>query len=87
MLRINRTLSVTEVQVEHGILRRMRQAGLPFQVPEPVAALNGATVVETEAWANPRFVDTLILGSEVDPLGEVNDADGTAIEVLPGVPG
>jgi len=49
VLRISGFLSVAEVCAEHGILRRLRQSGLPFQVPEPVAASNGRTVIATTA--------------------------------------
>jgi homoserine kinase type II len=48
-LRVTEFLSVAEVRAEHRILRRLRQSDLPFQVPEPVAALNGLTVIETPA--------------------------------------
>ena len=49
VLRSSGFLSVAEVCAEHGILRRLRQSGLPFQVPEPVAASNGRTVIATTA--------------------------------------
>jgi len=49
VLRVTGFLSVAEVRAEHRILRRLRQSDLPFQVPEPVAAANGQTVIETPA--------------------------------------
>jgi homoserine kinase type II len=48
-LRVSGFLSVAEVRAEHRILRRLRQGGLPFQVPEPVAAPDGRTVIGTTA--------------------------------------
>ena len=51
VLRISGFLSVAEVRAEHRILRRLRHAGLPFRVPEPVAAPDGRTVIETTAGA------------------------------------
>jgi homoserine kinase type II len=48
-LRVSGFLSVAEVRAEHRILERLRQGGLPFQVPEPVAAPDGRTVIETPA--------------------------------------
>ena len=41
VLRVSGFLSVAEVRAEHRILLRLRQGGLPFQVPEPVAAPGG----------------------------------------------
>ena len=49
VLRISGFLSVEEVCAEHRILRRLRQGGLTFQVPEPVAASDGRTVIGTTA--------------------------------------
>ena len=49
VLRVSGFLSVAEVRAEHRILRRLRPGGLPFQVPEPVAAPGGRTVIETTA--------------------------------------
>jgi homoserine kinase type II len=49
VLRVSGFLSVAEVRAEHRILRRLRQGGLPFQVPEPVAAPGGRTVIGTTA--------------------------------------
>ncbi len=49
VLRISGFLSVAEVRAEHRILRRLRQGSLPFQVPGPVAAPDGRTVIGTTA--------------------------------------
>jgi homoserine kinase type II len=48
-LRISQNLSVAQIRAEHRLLGRLRQAGLPFAVPEPVAAPDGRTVIETPA--------------------------------------
>ncbi len=47
VLRVTRFLTVAEIQAEHRILGRLRQGHLPFRVPEPVAARDGRTVIET----------------------------------------
>jgi homoserine kinase type II len=49
VLRVTGFLTVAEVSAEHRILRRLRRGDLPFQVPEPVAAPDGRTVIETPA--------------------------------------
>ena len=49
VLRVSGFLSVAEVRAEHLILLRLRQGGLAFQVPEPVAAPDGRTVIGTPA--------------------------------------
>ena len=49
VLRVSGFLSVAEVRAEHRILRRLRQGGLTFQVPEPMAAPDGRTVIGTPA--------------------------------------
>ena len=51
VLRVSGFLSVEDVRAEHRVLRRLRQGRLPFQVPEPVAALDGRTVIATPAGA------------------------------------
>jgi Ser/Thr protein kinase RdoA (MazF antagonist) len=47
VLRVSQNLSAPQVAAEHRLLERLRRAGLPFAVPEPFAALDGRTVVET----------------------------------------
>ena len=49
VLRVTGFLTVAEVSAEHRILRRLRQSSLPFQVPEPVPAADGRTVIDTPA--------------------------------------
>ena len=49
VLRVSGFLSVAEVRAEHRILERLRQGGLPFQVPAPLAAPGGRTVIGTTA--------------------------------------
>ena len=49
VLRISQNLSADQARAEHRLLGRLRAAGLPFGVPEPVAALGGDTVAETPA--------------------------------------
>jgi Ser/Thr protein kinase RdoA (MazF antagonist) len=49
VLRISQNLTGAQVAAEHRLLGTLRQAGLPFAVPEPVAALDGRTVIETES--------------------------------------
>jgi homoserine kinase type II len=49
VLRVSGFLSVAEIRAEHRILWRLQQGDLPFQVPEPVAAPDGRTVIGTPA--------------------------------------
>jgi homoserine kinase type II len=49
VLRVSSRLPAAQIAVEHRILQELGQAGLPFAVPRPVAALDGRTAVETEA--------------------------------------
>jgi homoserine kinase type II len=49
VLRISENLSLDEVRAEHRLLARLRGAGLPFEVPQPVTALDGRTVIATAA--------------------------------------
>ena len=48
-LRISENLSAAQVRAEHRLLGRLRRAGLPFAVPEPVPSLDGDTLAETPA--------------------------------------
>jgi homoserine kinase type II len=47
VLRISQNLSAGQVLAEHRLLARLRLAGLPFALPEPVPTVTGDTVVET----------------------------------------
>lgn len=49
VLRISQNLSASQARAEHRLLGRVRAAGLPFGVPEPVPTLAGDTVTETPA--------------------------------------
>ena len=49
VLRISENLILAQVQAEQRLLRRLGRAGLPFAVPEPLAATDGKTVIETPA--------------------------------------
>jgi len=48
-LRISENLTAEQVHAEHRLLARLRGAGLPFAVPEPVPTLAGDTVADTPA--------------------------------------
>ena len=47
VLRVGRSGSVGQVRAEHRVLGRLRRAGLPFEVPEPLPARDGGTLIET----------------------------------------
>jgi homoserine kinase type II len=47
VLRISENLSVAQVHAEQRLLGWLRQASLPFDVPEPVATTDGTTVIDT----------------------------------------
>jgi homoserine kinase type II len=49
VLRISQNLSPAQVRAEHRLLARLHRADLPFGVPEPVATVDGETVVPTPA--------------------------------------
>jgi Ser/Thr protein kinase RdoA (MazF antagonist) len=51
VLRISQNLTADQVRAEHRLLFRLRQAGLPFAVPEPRPTLTGEYLVETGAGA------------------------------------
>ncbi|MET8001390.1 phosphotransferase enzyme family protein, partial [Nonomuraea glycinis] len=89
VLRVSQSLSAAQVGAEHRILRWLRQAGLPFQVPEPVATLSGDTVIETAA--GPATVCRWIPGVRPDltgqtALGRFGRAAGLLGEAMLGVP-
>lgn len=49
VLRISQNLTAAQVRAEHRLLDRLRAAGLPFAVPEPVPTLTGGFLAETAA--------------------------------------
>ena len=69
VLRVSGFLSVAEVRAEHLILLQLRQGGLPFQVPEPVTAPDGQTVIATPAGpaAVCRWLPGVRLGMDGEP--------------------
>lgn len=51
VLQISQFVSTAEVRAEHRILQCLRRGHLPIQVPDPVTACDGQTVIETAAGA------------------------------------
>ncbi len=49
VLRISENLTVAQVRAEQRLLGWLRQATLPFEVPEPLATTGGMTVISTPA--------------------------------------
>ncbi|MEV6153859.1 phosphotransferase [Nonomuraea sp. NPDC052129] len=89
VLQVSQSLSAAQVDAEHRILRWLGQAGLPFQVPEPVAALSGDTVIETAV--GPATVCRWIPGVRPDLTGQAalerfGRAAGLLGEAMLGVP-
>jgi Ser/Thr protein kinase RdoA (MazF antagonist) len=84
VLRVSQNLSAPQVAAEHRLLERLRHAGLPFTVPEPVAALDGRTVVETGEgpatvcrWlpgVRPDFADPVMLERAGRACGQLSEA-------------
>jgi homoserine kinase type II len=68
VLRISQNLTQAQVRAELRLLARLRQAGLPFAVPEPVPALTGDFVVETAA--GPATVTKWLPGVRPDLSNE-----------------
>jgi homoserine kinase type II len=64
VLRISQNLTAAQVRAEHRLLARLRQAGLPFAVPEPVPMLTGDFVAQTAA--GPATVTKWLPGSRPD---------------------
>jgi homoserine kinase type II len=88
VLRVSGFLSVAEVRAEHRILR-LRQGGLALQVPEPVAAPGGRTVIETPAGpaAVCRWLPGVRPGMDGEPAFErFGRAAGLLGVALAGVP-
>jgi Ser/Thr protein kinase RdoA (MazF antagonist) len=67
-LRVSQNLSAPQVRAEVRLLGRLRRAGLPFAVPEPVPALDGGTVAETPA--GPATLCHWLPGVRPDLAGE-----------------
>ncbi|MFC4014445.1 phosphotransferase enzyme family protein [Nonomuraea purpurea] len=89
VLQVSQTLSAEQVGAVHRTLRWLRPAGLPFQVPEPVAARSGDTVIETSA--GPATVCRWIPGVRPDltsqtALERFGRAVGLLGEAMLGVP-
>ena len=68
VLRISENLSVAQVQAEQRLLGWLRQADLPFSVPEPMATTEGTTVIETPA--GPATLCRWLAGVRPDLEGE-----------------
>jgi homoserine kinase type II len=68
VLRISQNLRATQVRAEHRLLGRLRQAGLPFAVPEPLPALTGDFLAESAA--GPATVTKWLPGVRPDLSGE-----------------
>jgi Ser/Thr protein kinase RdoA (MazF antagonist) len=68
VLRISQNLSAAQARAEHRLLGRVRAAGLPFGVPEPVVTLSGDTVAETPA--GPATLCRWIPGARPDLAAE-----------------
>jgi Ser/Thr protein kinase RdoA (MazF antagonist) len=68
VLRISENLSVAQVHAEQRLLRWLRRADLPFEVPEPVATTGGLTVIETAA--GPATLCRWLPGVRPDLAGE-----------------
>ncbi|MEV0615750.1 phosphotransferase [Nonomuraea sp. NPDC050404] len=89
VLRVSQTQSAAQACAEHRILRRLRPAGHPFQVPEPVAAPSGDTAIETAA--GPATVCRWISGVQPDltsptALERFGRAAGLLGEAMLGLP-
>jgi homoserine kinase type II len=67
-LRISENLTAAQVHAEHRLLARLRGAGLPFAVPEPVPTLAGDTVADTPA--GPATLCRWIAGVRPELAGE-----------------
>src|ERR1700678_3781568 len=81
VLRISENLSQLQVRAEHRLLGRLRDAGLPFGVPEPVPTRDGGTLVETSS--GPATLCRWIPGVRPDLTGEPElERFGRAIGLL-----
>lgn len=68
VLRISQNLTAAQVRAEHRLLARLRRAGLPFAVPEPVPTRTGDFLAETAA--GPATVTRWLPGVRPDLSGE-----------------
>jgi homoserine kinase type II len=89
VLRISQNLTQAQVLAEHRLLARLRKAGLPFAVPEPVPALTGDFVAETAA--GPATVTKWLPGvrpglSDEQSLERFGQAVGQLSAELGGMP-
>jgi homoserine kinase type II len=89
VLQISQNLTSAQVRAEHRLLARLRRAGLPFAVPEPVATLTGDFLAETAA--GPATVTTWLPGTRPDlsdeqPLERFGQAIGQLSVALARVP-
>jgi homoserine kinase type II len=83
VLRISENLSLTQVSAEQRLLRWLRQASLPFSVPEPVATSDGLTVIDTPA--GPATLCRWLPGVRPDLEGEpALERFGRAVGMLGG---
>ena len=81
VLRISENLILAQVQAEQRLLRWLSRADLPFAVPEPVAATDGKTVIETSA--GPATLSRWLPGVPPDFSGEAAlERFGRAVGVL-----
>jgi len=83
VLRISQNLSAAQVRAEHRLLRRLRPAGLPFAVPEPVPAADGRTVIETAAGPATLCRDLRAAGVSAGQAARLGDAARRAQEWWP----
>ena len=84
VLRISQNLTAAQVAAEQRLLARLRHAGLPFAVPEPVPALDGRTVIDTpdgpatlSRWLSgirPDLADPVMMTRAGEALGQLDVA-------------
>jgi homoserine kinase type II len=84
VLRVSQNLTTAQVAAEHRLLGRLRSAGLPFAVPEPIPALDGHTVIDTPdgpatlcRWlpgVRPDLTDPVLLARAGEALGRLDVA-------------
>jgi homoserine kinase type II len=89
VLRISQNLTTSQVRAEHRLLARLRGAGMPFAVPEPVPTVAGEFLTETTA--GPATVTRWLPGARPDlsdppALARFGTAVGQLSVALGGVP-